>query len=58
MSERPPPRVFLLRLTPKPGVDPIRALRGLLKFAWRRFGLRCVAVEEIAESGVKSPEGG
>jgi hypothetical protein len=44
-------RVFVLRLTPKRGVDPIRALRALLKDALRRFGLRCVAVEEIANEG-------
>jgi hypothetical protein len=44
-------RVFVLRLTPKRGVDPIRALRALLKVALRRFGLRCVAVEEVANEG-------
>jgi hypothetical protein len=39
------------------GVDPIRSLKALLKVMLRRFGLRCVAVEDIAAS-VKSPEGG
>ncbi len=59
MSARQQSRVvFVLRLEPKRGVDPIRALRSLLKVMLRRFGLRCVAVEEIAESSVKSPEGG
>ena len=46
-------RMFVLRLTPKRGMDPIRALRALLKTCSRRFGLRCVAVEELAESGAK-----
>jgi hypothetical protein len=57
MSAHQQPRVFVLRLTPKRGVDPIRALRALLKLALRRFGLRCTGVEELAESGAKSPEG-
>jgi hypothetical protein len=58
MTVRPDPRVFVLRLAAKPGVDPIRALRSLLKLALRRFGLRCVGVEELAEQpSVKSPEG-
>jgi hypothetical protein len=57
MSARPQPRAFLLRLEAKRGVDPIRALRALLKLALRRFGLRCTGVEEIAESGVNSPKG-
>jgi hypothetical protein len=41
------PRAFLLRLEPKRGVDPIRALRALLKLALRKFGLRCIAAEEV-----------
>jgi len=42
-KERP---IFLLWLRPEPPVtDPIRALRGLLKAALRRFGLRCTHVE-------------
>jgi hypothetical protein len=50
MSTRPQQPVFVLRVTPKRGVDPIRSLRALLKTMSRRFGLRCVAVEEIAAS--------
>jgi hypothetical protein len=37
---------FLVTLRAAPGVDSIRALRWALKFLWRRFGLRCVSVEE------------
>jgi hypothetical protein len=29
------------------GVDPIRALRAVLKFGLRRFGLKCVDAREI-----------
>jgi hypothetical protein len=37
---------FVLTLQAAPGVDSVRALRWALKFLWRRFGLRCVSVEE------------
>jgi hypothetical protein len=37
---------FVLTLRPAPGVDPVRMLRLALKFLWRRFGLRCISVEE------------
>jgi hypothetical protein len=54
MSARQHSRVFVLRLVPTPSTpDPIRALKGLLKLALRRFGLRCVAVEELIELGAK-----
>ena len=42
--ERP---VFIVRLTPAPGVDPIHAMRLLLKAA-KRYGLRCTEVIEEA----------
>ena len=42
-TDRP---TFLIRVRPEPGVDPIRALRALLKVALRRFGLRAVTVDE------------
>jgi hypothetical protein len=59
MSAHQQPRVFVLRLVPTPSTpDPVRSLRALLKLALRRFGLRCIDVEEIAEPGVKSPDGG
>jgi hypothetical protein len=51
--DRPPRRpIYLLRLRAAPGRDPIRALRALLKHAWRRLGLRAVEVrEERAPAG-------
>jgi len=45
-SDRP---TFTLELRPEPGVDPVLALRALLKIALRRFGLRCVAARENLE---------
>jgi hypothetical protein len=51
MTRAVPQRVFVLTLEPKRGVDPIKALRALLKLALRRFGMRCVAVEEVANEG-------
>jgi hypothetical protein len=41
--------VFVLELHAEPGVDPILALRALLKIALRRFGLRCVSAHETTE---------
>jgi hypothetical protein len=41
---RQPPVTFVLRLTPKPGTDAVKALRGALKILLRRFGLRCSSV--------------
>jgi hypothetical protein len=38
--------VFVLKLRPEPGVDPILALRALLKVALRRFGLRCTSASQ------------
>jgi hypothetical protein len=37
---------FVLTLQAAPGVDSIRVLRWALKFLLRRFGLRCVSIEE------------
>ena len=47
MSARSPRVVFVLRVTPMRGVDPVRALRSLLKIMLRRFGLRCVSLDEV-----------
>ena len=47
MSAYQPQRTFVLQLTPKRGVDPIRALRALLKIARRKYQLRCTSIEEI-----------
>jgi len=45
-------RIFMLTLVAKaspdkPGSDPIRAIRWLLKMALRRFQLRCTNMREI-----------
>jgi hypothetical protein len=45
-QERP---TFVLELCPEPGVDPVRALRAVLKVALRRYGLRCVSARENTE---------
>jgi hypothetical protein len=42
-------QVFVLRVTPKPGVDAIRALRALLKTALRRHGLRALSIRQEDE---------
>jgi hypothetical protein len=42
-ADRP---IFTIRLRPEPGIDGIRSLRRLLKFALRGCGLRAVSVEE------------
>jgi len=38
--------IFVVRLTPLPGVDGIKALRAVLKILLRRFGLRALSVRE------------
>jgi hypothetical protein len=41
---------FTLRLRPEPGVDPIHALRAVLKALLRTYGMRCIhAVEDERE---------
>jgi hypothetical protein len=46
MSEVPAERpIFVIRLTPGPGTDGIKALRLALKILWRRFGLRCLSAQ-------------
>jgi hypothetical protein len=43
--------IFVLHLTAGPDCpDGFRALRQLLKIALRRFGLRCISVEEVKPS--------
>jgi hypothetical protein len=34
------------------GIDGIRALRAVLKFALRRFGLRCTSAREICDGAL------
>jgi hypothetical protein len=46
---------FVVTLRPERGVDGIRALRTLLKFAGRRLGLRAVDVREIHDSNGEPP---
>jgi hypothetical protein len=46
-TDRP---IFILHLRPEPNVDPIRALRLLLKAASRRYGLRCINAVAHIES--------
>jgi hypothetical protein len=45
MSE--PARIFSLLLVAKPGTDPDPGIRHILKFALRRYGLRCVEAREL-----------
>jgi hypothetical protein len=45
-EERP---TYVLQLRPEPGVDPVRALRAVLKVALRRYGLRCVSAHKNTE---------
>src|SRR5262245_14647167 len=58
MSERPSARpTFVLRLRPGPRIDGVRAMRGLLKAALRRFGLKCLeAREELAATAASRPD--
>jgi len=39
-------RDFIITFRPKPNVDPVRALRQLLKYAGRHCGMRCLTIEE------------
>jgi len=41
--------VLVLELRPEPGVDPVLALRTLLKIALRRCGMRCISARENIE---------
>jgi hypothetical protein len=39
--------LFTLTLRPEPGVDPINALRRVLKVLLRQYGMRCTSVDQI-----------
>jgi hypothetical protein len=41
--------IFVLTLRAPPGAAGIRALRSALKTLWRRYRLKCLAVEERGE---------
>ena len=50
MNMREQPTVFVVILRPTiAGVDSIEALRAVLKFGLRRFGLRCTDAREICD---------
>jgi len=38
--------IFILEFRAQPGIDAIRAVKALLKFSLRRFGLKAVSVSE------------
>jgi hypothetical protein len=40
---------FTLQLRPEPGVEPVLALRALLKVSLRRFGLRCISAHKTTK---------
>jgi len=46
MEKRP---TFTITFKPEPGVDPVRALRRLLKAALRCYGLRAVSTKEVLQ---------
>jgi hypothetical protein len=48
--------VYELHLRREPGVDAVRALRGVLKVALRQFGMKCVSCEKIPSSGNNPPD--
>jgi hypothetical protein len=48
--------IYELHLRPEPGINATSALRGLLKVALRRFGMKCVSCEEIPGSGNTPPD--
>jgi hypothetical protein len=50
MNTRERSTAFVVVLKPTiAGIDGIRALRATLKFALRRFGLRCTSAREICD---------
>jgi len=42
--------IYVVMLEPLPGIDSVKALRGFLKLALRRFGLKCISVQECSDS--------
>ena len=51
MTAEEPQRIFVVSFVAMPGVvNPIVALRGVLKIALRQFRLRCISVEEKTET--------
>jgi hypothetical protein len=51
MTRERSPTTFVVTLKPTiAGIDGIRALRAVLKFALRRFGLRCTSAREVCDA--------
>ena len=52
------PATFVIEFRAAPGVDAIKSIRALLKFAGRRLGLRCVSARESSseENGHEEEE--
>ena len=48
--------VYRIEVRPEPGVDGIQALRAALKALLRSYGLRAVAVSELAEREAAATE--
>ena len=46
---------FVMTLRPEPGVDPIRALRRVLKVLLRGYGMRCTSVDQIETKQEEPP---
>ena len=47
----PPAEIYLVTLKVPPGGDAIRLLRAALKSLLRRFGLRCLRIEQVTAGG-------
>jgi hypothetical protein len=47
--------IYVLKFRPLPGIDAIRSLRAILKFALRGHGLRCISAQEIPPQPVSPP---
>jgi hypothetical protein len=47
--------VYVLRLQPLKGVDPLRALRHVLKRLLRAHGMKCLSVEQSAADTGSAP---
>jgi hypothetical protein len=45
---------FLLRLQPLKGIDPIHALRHVLKRMLRQYGMQCISCVEEGKDGENS----
>jgi hypothetical protein len=48
--------IFVLRLRPEKGVDPIHALRHVLKHLLRAHGMKCISVEQTEVNPEETPE--